>query len=87
MFIVHMPKTFRIGDTAGVLINAKPARITWRDANTLVIEPDDARTIVAREEDNEMACFMCGNAGETRSDYETDADPAYGGGFVVFKKP
>ena len=31
----------------GYYINREPKRITWRDANTLVIEPDDARTIVS----------------------------------------
>jgi hypothetical protein len=47
MFIIPMPKTFKVGDTADVRINGRPERVTWRDAKTLVIEPDDARYILA----------------------------------------
>ena len=41
-FLIHLAKNVRIGDTIDVSINKKPARVTWRDAETLVIEPDDA---------------------------------------------
>jgi hypothetical protein len=46
MFVIHLPTTVRIGDTHDCRINQKPARVTWRDAETLVIEPGDARRIV-----------------------------------------
>jgi hypothetical protein len=36
MFMMTMPKTFKIGDTADCRINRKPARLTWQDAKTLV---------------------------------------------------
>jgi hypothetical protein len=62
MFVINMPVTFKIGDTADVKINGTPKRLTWRDAKTLVIEPDDARTIVDRDSDGEMLCFTCSDA-------------------------
>jgi hypothetical protein len=43
-----MPKTFKIGDTADCQINKAPARLTWRDAKTLVIEPDVDGTLRAQ---------------------------------------
>jgi hypothetical protein len=48
MFMIHMPKSFKVGDTADCRINKIPQRLTWRDEDTIVIEPDDARTIVTR---------------------------------------
>jgi hypothetical protein len=60
-----MPVTFKIGDTADCRINAAPARVTWRDADTLVIEPDDARKIVDRSTDGELICFVCSDADGT----------------------
>jgi hypothetical protein len=41
MFVMMMPTTFKVGDTADCKINTEPARLTWRDEGTLVIEPDD----------------------------------------------
>jgi hypothetical protein len=43
VFMMTMPKTFKVGDTADCRINKQPAHITWRDPNTLVIEPGDNR--------------------------------------------
>jgi hypothetical protein len=85
MFVIHMPKTFHIGDTANCRINKKPARITWRDADTLVIEPNDARAIITSHEDGDLICFTCGDPGEVGGDYAIDNDA--GGGFTVsFKR-
>ena len=60
----HDAATFKIGDTAECKINGKPERLTWRDAETLVIEPDDVHTIEYGEraiskEFGEYYTFMC----------------------------
>ena len=31
MLAIHMPKSFRIGDTVDCKINGEPKRVTWRD--------------------------------------------------------
>jgi hypothetical protein len=87
MFMIHMPKTFKVGDTADCRINGDPQRVTWRDKNTLVIEPDDVRTIVTSVIEDDLIGFICGDSGENQDDYVTDADPAFGGGFIVARKP
>jgi hypothetical protein len=61
MFIISMPKTFKVGDTVDCRINAAPARVTWRDAGTLVIEPDDPRNLISTETDGELTHFFCGD--------------------------
>ena len=84
MFMIHMPKAFKVGDTADCRINGEPKQLTWRDENTLVIEPGDARTIVTRVTEGDLTCFMCGDRGERAGDYrmEEAAD-----GFVVSRRP
>jgi hypothetical protein len=47
MFIMTMPATFRIGDSARVRINGEPATLRWQDAQTLVINGHDVRKILA----------------------------------------
>jgi hypothetical protein len=46
MFVISLPPSVRVGNTVDCRINKKPAHVTWREAQTLVIEPDDARRIV-----------------------------------------
>jgi hypothetical protein len=70
VFFISFPKGFKIGDTAGCRINREPARVTWRDAGHLIIEPDDARAILAVERGGELISFTCGDAGATLDDYE-----------------
>jgi hypothetical protein len=62
MFIMKLATNVHIGDTAEVTINAKPARVTWRDPETLVIEPDDARHIVRVLEEPDLRTFICSDA-------------------------
>jgi hypothetical protein len=38
-FFITLPNSFKIGDTVARRINQKPKRVTWRDKDTLVIEP------------------------------------------------
>jgi hypothetical protein len=58
-----MPLNFKIGATADCKINGEPARVTWRNQHTLVIEPDDARQIFHIETDDQERCFFCGDPG------------------------
>jgi hypothetical protein len=39
MFVIHFPTTFSVGETVDCKINDEPARVTWRDQDTLYIEP------------------------------------------------
>jgi hypothetical protein len=50
MLIISLPKTFKIGDTV---------HVTWRNAETLVIEPDDVRTITTTYYEGEIITFIC----------------------------
>jgi hypothetical protein len=84
MFVLSMPKNFSVGQTAACRINNEPARVTWRDADTLVIEPGDARAIVAVNQEGDLRTFWCGDSGKTVADHEVDTPP--GGGFVISEK-
>lgn len=64
-FFISMPRDFKIGDTEDCRINREPARLTWRDKNTLVIEPGDARRIVTMHSDDELIHFVCSDADGT----------------------
>ncbi len=72
-----MPLAFKIGDTQDCRINGKPERLTWRDEDTLVIEPDDARKIVSLSRDRRLIHFVCAAAGLTASDYAWDGPILY----------
>jgi hypothetical protein len=69
MFYIDTPKTLKIGETHNCRINDEPAKITWRDATTLVIEPDDARVILHTRIDGDLRIFMCGHAGASSDNY------------------
>lgn len=68
MLKVAMPKTFKVGDTADCQINGKPERLTWRDNDTLVIEPDDARKIASVYRSRGLIHFTCGATGVAGSE-------------------
>jgi hypothetical protein len=59
MFIIHLPTSVHLGDTVDVQINGEPARVTYRNTQTLVIEPDDARHIVAIKREPDLNTFIC----------------------------
>jgi hypothetical protein len=63
MFILSLPMRDKIGDTCNCLINGEPRRVTWRDAHTMVIEPNDIRQIYRTSEDGELRIFWCSSAG------------------------
>jgi hypothetical protein len=60
MFFISMPKSFKVGDTANCRINGENACLRWRDADHLVIEPDDVRPIIAIDREGSLTSFMCG---------------------------
>jgi hypothetical protein len=75
MFMIHLPPHVRIGDTADVRINKQPARVTWRDAQTLVVEPGDARRIVQILKEPDMNTFICADA-DGSADFHITSDRA-----------
>lgn len=83
MFIMHMPKSFKVGDTEACRINGEPAQLTWRSPDTLVIGDNDARSIVKTHIEDGLRCFICGDADGTQ--YGVEEVP--GEGFIVFSKP
>jgi hypothetical protein len=60
MFLISLPSTFQVGDSADVRINGKPARVTWRDRKTLVIEPNDRRPVLAVKSSGGEMHILCG---------------------------
>ena len=63
MFFISLPVSVKVGDTVDCRINGEPKRITYRDAKTLVIDPDDTRAIIHVHDDGELRHFTCGDAG------------------------
>jgi hypothetical protein len=62
MFTIDLANHVHIGDTTDVRINGEPARLTYRDRETLVIEPDDVRRILLIRQDSKMTHFVCSDA-------------------------
>ena len=60
MFMISFPLGFKVGDTVDCRINREPARVTWRDTDHLVIEPNDARVIMAVDKEDNLITFVCG---------------------------
>jgi hypothetical protein len=74
MFSINTPKTFQIGDTVDCRIDTfrslwrptnKPENLTWKDANTLVIEPDEAVAILHTRIDGDQRVFVCAESTST----------------------
>jgi hypothetical protein len=47
LFVVWMPESFNVGDTADVKINGESKRKTWRGDDCLVVGPDDVHKMVS----------------------------------------
>jgi hypothetical protein len=73
-FYISMPLSFKIGDTCECEINFEPKRVTWRNQDTLVIEPDDARHIVQISRDDKLISFFCTDADGTAPHITTPFD-------------
>jgi hypothetical protein len=81
MFIMSMPESFKVGDTAACRINGESAQLTWRSPDTLVIGATDARHIVKTQIEDGLRCFICGDADDDQ--YSVEEIP--GEGFIVFQ--
>lgn len=65
MFMISMPVDFQVGDTRDCQINGEPAKVTYRDAEHLVIEPDDVSAVLhVTTENNGLKTFFCGHSEE-----------------------
>jgi hypothetical protein len=67
MFIIHLPETFKVGDTHEATINGRKAQVTYTDVRTLTIGAADHRRILSRDtvvsdgKDN-LVCFFCSDS-------------------------
>jgi hypothetical protein len=90
MFILHMPESFKVGDTEACRINGEPAQLTWRSPDTLVIGATDARHILKTHVEDGLRCFICADAeficGDI-NDSQYGVEEVPGEGFIVFAKP
>ena len=87
MFYLNLPAETKIGDTLPVKINGSPARVTWRDKDTLVIEPNDPRPIFHTALDGKLRTFFCGSAAEFNRRVERRRDGAVVVGSVARRQP
>jgi hypothetical protein len=78
MFTIDTPKTFNVGETIDCRINGEPSQITWKNADTLVIEPNDPRAVLNTRIDGESRIFFCGHAGATKDQYAWEWFPKEG---------
>jgi len=65
-FVITLSPPFEIGDTVDCKINGKPAKVTWHHDSTLVLEPDDARQVVAHTREEDATPFISAAAEGTR---------------------
>jgi hypothetical protein len=76
MLYLNLPATAKIGDTVPVKINGDPASVTWRDKDTLVIEPNDPRPIFHTALDGGLRAFFCGSESASKGAIERRRDGA-----------
>jgi hypothetical protein len=74
MLFISLPTTVGIGDTVACKINGAARKVTWRNAETLVIEPDDVRRIVMIDQAGDLRSFVCSDA-DGRSDFTIIGPP------------
>jgi hypothetical protein len=74
MFLISMPLDFKVGGTAQVRINKKPATLFWRDANTLVVNGADSRRVLHSFVQDERRHFSCTDSDGWPSDVEVHTD-------------
>jgi hypothetical protein len=76
MFILTLPKTVKVGDTAECHINMKSAKVFFRDDNHLVIIPGDVREIVSREVAGDLVTYFCSDADGSKPNVIRATPPA-----------
>jgi hypothetical protein len=80
MLLITTSKDFKIGDTAFCWVGSRHAKVTWRDADTLVIDfaaataPTD-RHIFQRRVSGDLQEFSCGYDWER---YSIGKGPSWG---------
>jgi hypothetical protein len=77
MFMLTMPASFKIGDTADCRVNKIPQRLTWRDRTTMVLEPNDERAILAHVTEDDLTCFICGGDPSMTAPVDTKTEASY----------
>jgi hypothetical protein len=78
MLSIMIPSRHKIGDTVDVKINGEPAKLTWADARTLVINGTDRRRIFMHREDMpDGAGKLCHSfvAGDAQADIASGEAP------------
>jgi len=65
MFFISMPLDFKVGDTAKVRINKKPAMVRWSDSETLIIDDMDIRRILDSRVHEGLRNFVCADTNGT----------------------
>jgi hypothetical protein len=83
MFIMHMPESFKVGDTNACRINGEPTQLTWLSPDVLIIGAADFRQIVKTDVGYGLRVFFCGDADNTQ--YDVEEVP--GEGCIIFPKP
>lgn len=64
-FIISMPKSFKVGDSAPVTINGNKTTLTYEDAATLRIGATDRRIIRTVHDQGNLNGFLCTDADGT----------------------
>jgi hypothetical protein len=67
MLILHLSTSISVGDSDEAIIDGKTAMVTWRDPDVAVIEPNDARRILAILPNKLLLNFVCDDEGSEYS--------------------
>jgi hypothetical protein len=79
MLMLSLPAACAVGDTVPVKINGRPAEVTWRDPDTLVVGADDPRPILSEAVSDGLRHFLAGHRGSTADDYARE------GGLILWR--
>jgi hypothetical protein len=71
----------RPGNSIACQINGQPAQVHLKNVNTLVIEPDDERTILTADVGDAFVTLICGDSHRSADDHQVTHYPK--GGFIV----
>ena len=62
MFVITLPVSVKSGDVVDCTINGEPKKVLFYGAHTLMIGPDDERTIIDMWVDGALRHFVCSDA-------------------------
>ena len=63
MFILTLPATFNVGDTATVKVNGRDTTVTYTDSHTLTLGSGETRTITYVNCNLDESTFVCAEDG------------------------